>query len=334
MQAGTYRSLDAGQIKFSDYIDRWFARQRHLAGGTRDRDASHIENHLKPRWGNYEIADITIEEVEDWVLALDESYARKTVLDIYGIFRRSMDYAVERRYLSHLPYPRSINLARDRGRAKQPAYIENEADLWRLADSIVPHWRAWVLTAGYLGLRPGECHGITRTNLDLQEGWLTVAGAVKEHGTGRPYYEAVTKDQRVWMKPLPAFLIEVLSDHVESYPFHSEFVFTTPKGLLIRKRNFYRRWYEALERARLPRMTPHSLRHTCSSLLDGKGVSVKERMDYVGHSTVTMQLHYTHVGAERLKQIADTLDRHVREHLEVGSLIPPNGRSGLSRASA
>ncbi len=97
LQAGTYRSPDAGRIKFSDYVDRWFGRQRHLAGGTRDRDASHIENHLKPKWGNYELADITIEEVEDWVLALDESYARKTVLDIYGIFRRSMDYAVERR---------------------------------------------------------------------------------------------------------------------------------------------------------------------------------------------------------------------------------------------
>jgi integrase len=51
------------------------------------------------------------------------------------------------------------------------------------------------------------------------------------------------------------------------------------EGLLTRKRNFYRRWYEALERAGLPRMTPHSLRHTCSSLLDAMGASVIERMD-------------------------------------------------------
>jgi integrase len=74
----------------------------------------------------------------------------------------------------------------------------------------------------------------------------------------------------VWMKPLPAFLIEVMCDHFESYPFHGEFVFTTREGLLIRKRNFYRRWYEALDRARLPRMTPHSLRNTCSSGRQGR----------------------------------------------------------------
>jgi integrase len=104
------------------------------------------------------------------------------------------------------------------------------------------------------------------------------------------------------------FLIEVLRDHLELFPFHEEFVFVTREGLLIRKRNFYRRWYEALERRTSPCMTPHSLRHTFSSLLDAKGVSIKERMDYVGHSTVTMQLHCTHVGGERLQQITRMLD--------------------------
>jgi hypothetical protein len=138
LQTGTYRSPDEGQIPFSDFIDRWFAKQHHLAGSTRDRDASHIRTHLKPMWGSSQLADITIEEVEDWVIALDQNLARKTVLDIYGIFRRSMDYAVERKHLAHLPYPRTIRLPRDRGRPKQPTHIDNEADLWRLADSIVP----------------------------------------------------------------------------------------------------------------------------------------------------------------------------------------------------
>jgi integrase len=32
-----------------------------------------------------------------------------------------------------------------------------------------------------------------------------------------------------------------LSDHLELFPFHDEFVFTSREGLLIRRRNFYRR---------------------------------------------------------------------------------------------
>lgn len=53
LQTGTYHSPEDGQMRFSDYVDRWFGRQRHLAGGTRDRDASHIEKHLKPKSGKY-----------------------------------------------------------------------------------------------------------------------------------------------------------------------------------------------------------------------------------------------------------------------------------------
>jgi hypothetical protein len=66
-------------------------------------------------------------------------------------------------------------------------------------------------------------------------------------------------------------------------------------------------------------MTPHSLRHTCSTLLDAKGVSIKERMEHVVHSTVAMQLHYTHVGRARLREISPIIDRDVRETLGVTS---------------
>jgi integrase len=222
-------------------------------------------------WGNGTLAAITIEDVEDWVLDLDERYARKTVLDIYGVFRRAMDYAIERRYIPHVPYPRTISLTRARDKAKERPYIDSERDLWRLAESIVPHWRAWVLTAGSLGLRPRECHGLRRCDVDLERGWLTVAGAVKEHGRKPPYYEAVTKDEQLWIKPIPAFLADIPRGHLQLFSFHEEFVFTTQRGHLIRKRNFYRRWYDALQRAGLRRVTPHSLRHTCSSLLDAKG---------------------------------------------------------------
>ena len=42
-------------------------------------------------------------------------------------------------------------------------------------------------------------------------------------------------------------------------------------------------------------------------------------MDYVGHSTVAMQLHYTHVGRDRLRDIALTIDHDVRKTLGVTS---------------
>jgi hypothetical protein len=43
----------------------------------------------------------------------------------------------------------------------------------------------------------------------------------------------VTKDEREWIKPIPAFLVDILSDHLKLFSFHDEFVFTSQKGLLI-----------------------------------------------------------------------------------------------------
>lgn len=54
-----------------------------------------------------------MEEIEDWVLSLSGRYAHKTVLDIYGIFRRTMEYAWERRYVPHSPCPRKINMPKN-----------------------------------------------------------------------------------------------------------------------------------------------------------------------------------------------------------------------------
>jgi hypothetical protein len=54
-------------------------------------------------------------------------------------------------------------------------------------------------------------------------------------------------------------------------------------------------------------------------LLDAKGVSIKERMGHVGHSTASMQLHYSHVGRGRLREISQVFDRDVRETLGVMS---------------
>lgn len=46
----TYTSPDDEATLFADFVERWFGRQQHLAGGTRDRDESHIRKHLIPRW--------------------------------------------------------------------------------------------------------------------------------------------------------------------------------------------------------------------------------------------------------------------------------------------
>jgi integrase/recombinase XerC len=76
--------------------------------------------------------------------------------------------------------------------------------------------------------------------------------------------------------------------------------------------------------AKIPDVTPHTLRHTTESQLAMAGVDLKGRMAMLGHSTQEMALHYTHVTAEQLRE---ALGRIEREEGKKG----PKGAYNISR---
>ena len=65
-----------------------------------------------------------------------------------------------------------------------------------------------------------------------------------------------------------------------------------------------------LERAGLPDMRFHDLRHSCASLLAVQGIPARVAMDVLGHADIrTTQNIYTHVFDEAKRQAADVMDR-------------------------
>jgi hypothetical protein len=134
------RKRSKGEQEYATFVESWYRKRKHLARSTRARDESHIRTHLLPRWGSYRLVDIDVDDVEDWVFELDGELARKTLNDVFGIFRRSMDVAFERRYIPHIPYPRRLDL-RDKPTPVKEYFYDEEA-LWSFADAMPPHWRA------------------------------------------------------------------------------------------------------------------------------------------------------------------------------------------------
>src|SRR5699024_5984614 len=71
-----------------------------------------------------------------------------------------------------------------------------------------------------------------------------------------------------------------------------------PAGLLwgvVDPRDDYQAWKRALDRAGLPHVPLHSLRHTASTLLYALGVPEQTRMEILGHSSATTTAGYTHI---------------------------------------
>lgn len=73
-------------------------------------------------------------------------------------------------------------------------------------------------------------------------------------------------------------------------------VFPSTTGRPLSRDAVYRRAFAPLlERAGLPRITLHDLRHTCATLLLGQGMNPKYVQELLGHASVAMTLdRYSH----------------------------------------
>jgi hypothetical protein len=90
-----------------------------------------------------------------------------------------------------------------------------------------------------------------------------------------------------------------------------DLVFTAPEGGVLRNTNFRPRFFDpAAEKAGLPGLTPHELRHTAASLAVAAGANVKAVQQMLGHASAAMTLDvYAGLFADDLDQVADQLDR-------------------------
>jgi len=139
---------------------------------------------------------------------------------------------------------------------------------------------------------------LQRRRLEIRESASEVGGI--HYGPTKTYAAR-------WV-PLPSFLADVLAALVPEQP--DELVFTTSTGKPLRNANFRQKvWLPALERAGLPAIRIHDLRHTCAALLISQGHSPKSIHTHLGHSSITVTFDtYGHLFPDEADKIAASLD--------------------------
>ena len=116
---------------------------------------------------------------------------------------------------------------------------------------------------------------------------------------------------------LPEIAVGALVEHrarLEVLPLPSRPVFTSSRGKPLRKSNLMRRWFRPLlERAALPRIRFHDLRHTHATLLLTQGVNPKVVQERLGHSQIGITLDtYSHVVPTLQRDAAEKIDGLLR----------------------
>jgi integrase len=162
------------------------------------------------------------------------------------------------------------------------------------------------------GLRQGELLGLRWEDIDLGSGRLAVRRTLREDAGKLAFGEPKTRAS-VRSVDLPATAVRALREHrrrmlAEGNP--GPIVFCDTQGGPLRKSNLIRRSFRPLlERAGLPIVQFHDLRHTAATLLLGPGVHPKIVQERLGHADISTTMNtYSHVLPSMQTEAADRLE--------------------------
>jgi integrase len=169
------------------------------------------------------------------------------------------------------------------------------------------------------GARQGELLGLHWQDVDLDGAALYVRHQLCEV-RGRLWLAEPKTAKARRRIDLPAMAVLALLDHrarmqAEGHYRADGLVFVDTAGKPIRKSNLRRRSFEPLlQRAGLPRIRFHDLRHTAATLLLAEGVHPKIVQERLGHAQISMTLDtYSHVlpsmGKEAAARLQALLER-------------------------
>ena len=170
------------------------------------------------------------------------------------------------------------------------------------------------------GLRQAELLGLRWSDVDLDAATLTVRQQAIRTSSGWGFTEPKTARGRR-LVTLPALAVAALREHRREQARErlamgaawedNDLVFTNQLGRPIEKQNLTRRSFRPLlERAGLPRIRFHDLRHSAATLLLQQGVHPKVVQERLGHSTISVTMDiYSHVMPTLQREAAQQLDR-------------------------
>lgn len=221
----------------------------------------------------------------------------------FGCFRLALTAAFKWRYLAPESYQNAIaileNIPENRG-------AKNEKKIWSKAEterflSVIDDPMDQVIFELFvsLGARIGEFAGLTWDAVHLKSGYIEIKQQLVYNGKGKWVLSNDLKTRESYrLCKIPNRIVEMLKTYKET---------TSGEGFLFRsnedpnypmsKATFRRKFYRYITLAKVPKITPHAIRHrkatdlmrVCRNMQE-----VKAAARYLGHSATMMIDTYGH----------------------------------------
>src|SRR5215210_1405612 len=296
--------FDAGNLTVGEYLDRWLSDsvRATVRASTYERHEGIVRTHLKPALGRIKLKSLAPTHVRGLHREkLDSGLAPATVRKIHSTLHKALSQAVSDGLI-----PRNaaaVKAPRPDPEEMHPLSADEASALLKAARG--ERFEALYMLAITTGLRRGELLGLRWRDVDLEYDVLRVGRALVREGGHYRLGETKTKRGHRSIR-LTSQAVSALGAHrkrqleermrlASLYEDH-DLIFATQKGTPLNPENLVKRSFKPLlEWAGLPSIRFHDLRHTCATLLLGRGVHPKLVQELLGHATISMTLDtYSH----------------------------------------
>ena len=321
---GDWIDPDAGTVLVADYGTAWIEERPGLRPKTISLYRYLLRAHIAPHFKAVTIASVTVARVRRWrKKLLDSGVSSVTAAKAYRLLRAVLNTAVDDGLIRRNPC--RIKGADREDSPERP--VLTVAQVYALADTVGPRYRAVVLLATFASLRWAELAALRKDDIDLKTCTVRVTRQLVYLPGGGHSFAPPKSRAGVRVVAFADLIVPDLQQHLDSIDEPSALAFTSPNGLPLRHSNFYRRvWMPALKLLGLVGVHIQDLRHAGNQLAAGAGASLQEMMTRMGHDSTRAALIYQHSTTERQRAIADQVSRNAR-----AALGSPRG-SGTQRA--
>jgi len=280
-----------------DFLAHWVDDQKQPAL----RPTSYVAyrtrlGHVIPHLGHLKIGTLRPQHIQSCYAALAQAMDANTVRAIHVILKGALERAVQWDILDRNPAA-YIELPKPIHREMRVLTIEQVQQL--IAATAGDRLHALWVTMVTTGIRIGEALALTWDDVDLLAGWLHVRRTLYHH-RGVGIEEGPPKSRAgVRSIPLPPTAIHALSVHQQCQRrgMVCGLIFPNLHGEYSKTGSVSGTFALALERAGLPHVRLHDLRHTAATImLAASGYDIREVAEYLGHSSPSITLNiYAHV---------------------------------------
>jgi integrase len=251
-----------------------------------------IKVHLLPVFGEMELDEITVQEIERWRAGMSSARQQRELSNktknnllvlMHAIFRRAVK-------LYGLPANPVASVDRFRVRSSGDIQVFSPEEVWALVRAAGSEADAAIfLTAAFTGLRRGELLGLRWRDVDFTGSTIRVRAS---YAAGKLTTPKSGKVRAVPMAPDVASALAKFGDCTR-FTGDDDFVFAGEAGLPLDGDALSSRYRDALARAELRPLRFHDLRHTFGTRMIAKA-DIRRVQEWMGHADIQTTMKYLH----------------------------------------